>query len=267
MMAFIRGDTFDCPPVDERTVAMQSWKCSELETFDKVLRFYSIEGYVEKGIQMFIFTLLLIFILVKLFQGNKKIGFLSVLIVTFSLLESIFATIRIATLFPFYNNYHGFRVIHSMDDVCFYGATWLFGIKYFETAYDVELIVSTESSKSVSIKSSYDTTLTKSRERKKLFNVIRWTVFGIICISVTSEGISFFHDEPVYVVIGIITFCVNTLVVMGTTAVMFAALTKFIRIVSQQNKVFNRCQIAVQVTGLFIWTVTRITAGIILLIY
>lgn len=67
-----------------------------------------------------------------------------------------------------------------------------------------------------------------------LFNIVRWSVFAIICLSVVAEGLSTYRKESVYVNIKIISYCILTLVVIGIIVVMFLALAKFIWIVSQQ---------------------------------
>ena len=125
---------------------------------------------------------------------------------------------------------------HILEGICFYSALWLFGVKYYETAYDVELILSVDALKSSVSSKSSDTTKNRSRskKRKMLFNIVRWSVFAIICLSVVAEGLSTYRKESVYVNIKIISYCILTLVVIGIIVVMFLALAKFIWIVSQQ---------------------------------
>ena len=64
-----------------------------------------------------------------------------IFIAILSLLNSILGLIKIYNLFPLSSFYQRISVVHMLEDVCFYGATWLFGVKYFETALDVQLIV------------------------------------------------------------------------------------------------------------------------------
>ena len=98
----------------------------------------------------------------------------------------------------------------------------------------MELILSVDALKSSVSSKSSDTAKGRSKKRKMLFNIVRWSVFAIICLSVVAEGLSTYRNESVYILIKIISYCILTLVVIGIIVVMFLALTKFIWIVSQQ---------------------------------
>ena len=138
-----------------------------------------------------------------------------------SLLDSIFATIRIKYEHPITVYYQSYRPIHSLEGVCFYGATWLFGVKYYETASDVEHIVSGDTTRNAS-------SLCGSIERKRLLKYLRWTIFGVICITVACDGLSLYHDEEVFLIIDIVSFWILSLIVISTSVFMIMALTKFI---------------------------------------
>ena len=210
---------------------------------------------------MCIFTFVLLFITKQRCKGKKRIiGSLSIIIAILSLLDSVFATIRIKHQYPFSDYYNRFRPIHCLEGICFYGATWLFGVKYYETAFDVEHIVSSDPRWS-------DSSQSWNRERKRLLKYLRWTIFVVICFTVVCESLSVYREDTVYRVISIATYSMLSCVVIGTSLIMFAALLKFIKIVSQQKRRFNQCQIAIQIIGLFLWTVARLGAGLTLLIY
>ena len=213
---------------------MQDWTCDEISQYDMWFEIYSIEGYVLKGIQVVMFTVVLFFIAVQRCQGKKQIvGSMSICIAIFSLLDGIFAVIRINSVYTVVNYVAKYHPVHSLEGICFYAALWLFGIKYYETAYDVELILSTDTLRSsASIKAQDTASSSRNVGRKKLINFVRWSVLAIICVSVITESVSVYRKDKVYVTIKIISYCVLTLVVIGIIVVMFAALIKFIWIVS-----------------------------------
>ena len=109
-----------------------------MDQFDTVVFFYTVEGYAIKGIQMAIFTYVVITLVYQRCRGKQQIGAISMLIAVLSLLESGLSMIRIYTLFPFAinNKIHG--LIFSCENICFFGAIWLFVISYYETALDFE---------------------------------------------------------------------------------------------------------------------------------
>ena len=91
---------------------------------------------------MFSFTFVLLFILRQHCKyKSQTVGPLMIFIAILSLLNSIFGIIKIVDLFPLSDFYHKISVVHMLEDICFYGATWLFGVKYYESALDVQMIV------------------------------------------------------------------------------------------------------------------------------
>ena len=172
---------------------MEDWTCDEVTEYNMWFKIYSIEGYILKGIQIVIFTVVLFFIAVQRCQGKKQIvGGMSICIAILSLLDGIFAIIRINSVFTVVNYAAKYHPVHTLEGICFYAALWLFGIKYYETAYDVELILSTDTSRSSASIKAQDTSSSRNVGRKKLINFVRWSVFAIICVSVITESVSMY---------------------------------------------------------------------------
>ena len=112
------------------------------------------------------------------------------MIAALSLLESGFALVRINTLYPFVAKYEQFSMIFCCEDICFFGATWLFVINYYETAIDFEHILLSEESY-LRTQDSYK----KTQARKKKFLWIRWSIFALICVLSILQGTSIFFKS------------------------------------------------------------------------
>lgn len=128
----------DCTPPKERPESWEEWTCEELDQFDTVVFFYTVEGYAIKGVQMAIFTYVILTLVYQRCKGKQQIGAISMLIAVLSLLESGLSMIRIYTLFPFAENNSILGLIFSGENICFFGAIWLFVISYYETALNFE---------------------------------------------------------------------------------------------------------------------------------
>ena len=68
------------------------------------------------------------------------IGAVSIFIAVLSLLESVFCTVRIYTMYPVEVESGFLCIIFALEEICFFGAIWLFVITYYETAIDLEQI-------------------------------------------------------------------------------------------------------------------------------
>jgi len=90
---------------------------------------------------MVIFTGLLSLLIYQRCDSKTQLGALSIFIAILSLLNSVFATIRINAQYPFSTDSEWFKMTFSLENFCFFGATWLFGIKYYEIALDIEFLV------------------------------------------------------------------------------------------------------------------------------
>lgn len=62
-----------------------------------------------------------------------------------TLVNGIFTLIRTSALFPqfsFKDNYDVVVLSYFLEQICFYLATWLFGMKYYEVSLDMERLIS-----------------------------------------------------------------------------------------------------------------------------
>ena len=139
----------DCPPPEERGKLTETWSCDEYLEFKKMEQAYEIEAYTIKGIQTFVFTVLILVLLFNRYRGRGgKIGPVPIIVMILCLLNGIFSIIRIHSMFP---GLHGrdfnltlFAIMFEMEGACFFSAVWLFAIKYYETASDIEKMLRLE---------------------------------------------------------------------------------------------------------------------------
>ena len=102
-------------------------------------------------------------------------------------------------------------MIFCCEDLCFFGAIWLFVINYYETAIDFEHILLSEESY-LRTQDSFKKTLA----RKKHFNWIRWSVFVLICVLSVLQGTSIFFKNSIQEVLGIVSYNLLSAVNIGT---------------------------------------------------
>ena len=100
-------------------------------------------------------------------------------IAVLSLLESGLSMFRIYTLFPFAQNNSLLGLMFSGENICFFGAIWLFVISYYETALNFEQILLSDEAEL----QTYDS-IVKNMARKRHFNYLRWSIFAFICVLV-----------------------------------------------------------------------------------
>ena len=104
-----------------------------------------INGYSTKGIQVFIFILLITKIGVLKCQRRGQIGGLPIFIAWLSLFNGLFSISRFAFLFPGLNdkiNMSLFKVAYFSENICFFGATLLFSTVFFEAVADIDNLLS-----------------------------------------------------------------------------------------------------------------------------
>ena len=111
-----------------------------MEQFAKVEDYFQIEGYIIKGIQMLIFTFVILVLIYQRCKGKRVIGAISIFIAVLSLLDGAFCTVRIYTMYPIEVKTGFLCIIFVLEEICFFGAIWLFVITYYETAIDLEQI-------------------------------------------------------------------------------------------------------------------------------
>ena len=132
----------DCTPPEERIGFEKDWTCDEIHKFETAINVFVYTGYITKGIQMAIFLFLILLLIYQRWTGKKQIGALSVFIVALSFFNSVFSLIRIQNLNPLDRKGTIFKVVYCLENFCFFGATWLFSTLYYETATDIEQILS-----------------------------------------------------------------------------------------------------------------------------
>lgn len=54
--------------------------------------------------------------------------------------NGILSIVRINAMFPIYDDME-VHITFAIESACFFGATWLFASKYYETAKDVERVM------------------------------------------------------------------------------------------------------------------------------
>lgn len=93
---------------------------------------------------MVVFSLLLIVLVVQHYRGVGRIGRLPILIASITIVNGVSAILRTWALFPifgFTQRYEVFSTFYLLEDVSFYLAIWLFGMKYYEVSLDLERIL------------------------------------------------------------------------------------------------------------------------------
>ena len=243
---------------------MQDWSCDQIETFDTLAEIYTIYGYIVKGIQMIIFSYVILFLLLQRFRGRNQIKDISMLIAVLSLLNSVFCIVRINTLFPFYVNNELLGSIFALENIGYFGATWLFGIKYYETAIDFEQMILGDPA----YFQTYDS-IVKTMTRKRRFNLLHWSMFVFMCVLCIFTGVSMFNDATVQGMVDLASYSLLSIVVAGIAIAMAAAFLKFYRIVArmQDKPDFNCCYIVTQIAGMSVFVIAWTLAGISLCIH
>ena len=107
---------------------------------------YVITAYASKTIQLVVFTGLIFVLLFRRIKGTGQIGKLPILIAIFALANAVSAILRVDAMWPLLHetkeNSQLFDVTFFLESVFFFGATWFFAIKYYETASDLEHLLS-----------------------------------------------------------------------------------------------------------------------------
>lgn len=150
---------------------MENWTCEEYQDFNSIRTVYVCTSYASKSIQMLVFVILLCVLVYDKVKAKGQIGKLPIFVVFLAIVNSVFAIIRVNALFPHDNDAHTKLMAGTfcVEGIAFFGATWFFSIKYFETALDIENISSPNQDTSK---------MTESHKRKWL--IFRWLIFLVI---------------------------------------------------------------------------------------
>ena len=138
------SDDWQCPPPDERINFQKSWSCDEVHSFRKVEIFYILDGYILKSAQTLVFVSLILVLVYRRMKGTGEIAKLSILIALLALFDGVFAIMRIMALFPLFTrdeSFETFLIADCLTNISYFGAIWFFGIKYYETAEDLQLMI------------------------------------------------------------------------------------------------------------------------------
>ena len=134
-----------CPPQEERSEAMQTWSCDEINQYYKLEWARIVINYVTMGPQVLLY-LGLIFALVRMrYRGTGQVTCMSILICVFALLNGILSIIRVNERFlDFYVKGEGFiiyQTTYGLESICFIGAVWFYSIIYLQTARDIKRLI------------------------------------------------------------------------------------------------------------------------------
>ena len=106
---------------------------------------HDITGYAVKTIQILVFTYLIsVLYYRRLFKG-LKIGKLTIFIAFLVLINGIASMIRFYAQFAGLTqgsyNHVTFPIAFFVESFCFYGAMWLFAMRFYETVYGMECVL------------------------------------------------------------------------------------------------------------------------------
>ena len=148
----------------------------------------------------------------------------------FSLLNGIFAIIRINAIFPLIDesdvSIDKFEIMFVLEAICLYGATWFFSVKYFETASDLKYMLQKYPSPMHHKKYL-------SRTHKRNCRIFRWAVFMVIivCVGLMAFSMNGNLKTKTKKAFLFITFTVLCLIMILIAWLEALALYRFIKIV------------------------------------
>ena len=141
---------------------MQGWSCEEMQNFEKVQTAYVINGYTIKGIQIIVYSVLLVLIIIHCIRKKANIIKLPTFITILGLMNGVIAIIRfhsiIITVVDSSSDSFNmtFKISFFAESVCFFGTIWLFSSSFYETVKDLQnvFISTTASSSTLSLDDS-----------------------------------------------------------------------------------------------------------------
>ena len=136
-----------CPPSYERSRLKQDWTCDEYESFNDLEASYQLIGLISKGYQCIVFTVLLILLGLRRYGAgdSAQLSIIPLIITLLVLLEGIMTILRINAVFPLTNtataNMKLMVLFQCFAIFFFLCSQWIFGLKYYETAVEIRLML------------------------------------------------------------------------------------------------------------------------------
>ena len=165
---------------------MQGWSCEEMQNFEKIQTAYVINGYTIKGIQILVYSTLLILIIFHCVKKKTNIVKLPTFITILGLMNGIIAIIRFhSIIITVVDNSRDsfnmtFKISFFAESISFFGTIWLFSSSFYDTVKDLQNVFVTSS-----VSSSLDSSRSQRQtlvERKRFSKLIRWILFTVICL-------------------------------------------------------------------------------------
>ena len=240
--------------------------------FSKV---YVINVFTIKSAQLIVFTYLAIMLTKKFNRGRGSLGCLPILICFFTVVNGIFAMVRVAALFPVFGMFESYNVSvfsYFMEDSTFYLAMWLFGMKLFEVSLDMERMQNKHLEASNSL-AHFASLRQREREKsKKKFHKIR--ILGSVIIAVVHVPIliakvrNTIFEASSGIFAGL-TLTVLALLVLIIATFLTSALWKSTRVLARSpvNSELNTCLIGVQIFTVLFWAAASICLAAVFFVH
>ena len=255
-----------CPLMSERRHSTIAWTCEDFRDLDKLEDVSENITIATKSIQTLMFTVLLIMIIHRRVKHSGQIGKLPILVSIFSILNGVFSILRVRLSYQIMLSDTAslsYQIYFFIESVCFFGATWFFSIKYYETANDLRKMLTEDITKTSKL----------TIKRKRNCKITRWAVFGLIIVAQSAETFAMFYsedDDPTfYKIMFAVSFSILGISLFTILALMMLAALQFVKIVSmmEQKVALNRCFTVVQITSLSICFMAWLVMGIIIFNY
>ena len=168
---------------------MQDWTCEECFDYEKLENIRKIFGFCTMGIQVAVFTWLLIVLTVRKYSGVGQVSCMVILISIFAFLNGAFSLLRVnensVDIYARGQGYDLYQMTYMLESIFFIGAMWFYSIIYYQTSKDLKLMlnikIDNESSQDSSNGSS-DLEKLLSRKRKLKRWIFNWLMFAIFCL-------------------------------------------------------------------------------------
>ena len=239
---------------------MRGWSCDEIDEFSKLQNIYLCDCFMFKGTQTIVFIGLSAHIIYKLFKDTGGIGVPALAMSLLAMLNGIFSIIRVSSAFPiFTDDVRGYLLICSycVEYLGQLGAAWLFAIKYYEAAGDLQMMLE-DVDPTTGIAASSSPISVRLSKRKKIYKWVSWGVFmvlvailatimSLMCVTNKKNDIT----ENAYSGVRVIGACfiILTLLSIAIGVLMVLALRTFVKVVknSSQRDSLNQCFVWLQV--------------------